>query len=120
MRRAAFSETPICAASSMAETPLFERAISQPAWNHFLRDTFDPCIAVPAVTENWWEHLVHCHMRFRSATGEHLAFPHFGQAQPPGHLTSISLRSQLRSSGYLVRRAWRLPILPFSDRKSVV
>ena len=52
MRRAVFSDTPTCAASPMAETPLFERATSHTAWNQRLRRTFEPCMAVPAVTEN--------------------------------------------------------------------
>lgn len=114
MKPAVTSETPICAASSIAETPLFERATSHMAWNQRLRCTFELCMHVPAVTENWWEHLVHCQMRFLSATGEQRALPHLGQAQPPGHLTSMIRLSQLLSSGYLVSIACRLPILPFS------
>lgn len=114
MNLAVFSDTPTWAASSIADTPRFERATSHIAWNQRLRCTFDPCMAVPAVTENWREHLVHCQTRLRPATGEQRALPHPGQAQPPGHLTSISRLSQLRSSGYFVSIAWRLPIRPFS------
>lgn len=98
----------------MAETPRFERATSHIAWNQRLRWTFEPCMAVPAVTENCREHLVHCHTRLRSATGEHVRHPHPGHSHPPGHLTSMRRRSQLLSSGYFVSIACRLPILPFS------
>lgn len=114
MKVAVFSETPTWAASSRADTPLFDLASSHMAWNQRRRCTLECCMAVPTVTENWWEHLVHCQMRLRCATGEHVAHPHLGHSQPSGHLTSISRLSQLLSSGYLVSRAWRLPILPFS------
>ena len=114
MKVAVFSETPTWAASSRADTPLFDLASSHMAWNQRRRCTLECRVAVPTVTENWWEHLVHCQMRLRCATGEHVAHPHLGHSQPSGHLTSISRLSQLLSSGYLVSRAWRLPILPFS------
>lgn len=116
MKPAVTSETPTWAASSIAETPRFERATSHIAWNQHLRRTFECCMQVPAVTENWREHLVHCHVRLRPATGEHRALPHSGQAQPSGHLTSMILLSQLRSSGYLASISCRLPITPFSAR----
>ena len=73
-------------------------------------------MAVPAVTENWCEQRVHCQILFLSATGEQAPLPHIGHAQPPGHRTSMSRLSQLRSSGYFVSIAWRLPICPFSAR----
>lgn len=114
MKPAVTSETPTWAASSIAETPRFERATSQIAWNQRLRRTFECCMQVPAVTENWCEHLVHCQVLFLSATGEHDLFPHLGQTQPPGHLTSMIRLSQLRSSGYFASIACRLPIFPFS------
>lgn len=91
-----------------------ERATSQIAWNQRLRWTLEPCMQVPAVTENWWEHLVHCQVRFLPATGEHVVPPHSGQTQPCGHLSSMIRLSQLLSSGYLLCRACRLPIAPFS------
>ena len=114
MKVAVFSETPTWAASSRADTPLFDLASSHMAWNQRRRCTLECRVAVPTVTENWWEHLVHCQMRLRCATGEHVAHPHLGHSQPSGHLTSISRLSQLLSSGYLVSKAWRLPILPIS------
>ena len=64
------------------------------AWNRRRGRTSECRVAVPVVTKRWWEHLSHSH--------------------PSGHLTSISRLSQLLSSGYLVSRAWRLPILPIS------
>ena len=84
------------------------------AWNQ-RRGRASGCrVAVPTAAERWWEHLARRRMRLRLATGEHVTHPHLGHTQPSGHLTSISRLSQLLSSGYLVSRAWRLPILPFS------
>ena len=114
MKVAVFSETPTWAASPGADTPLFDLASSHMAWNQRRRCTLECRVAVPAVTENWWEHLVHCQVRLRPATGEHVAHPHLSHSHPSGHLTSISRLSQLLSSGYLVSRARGLPILPIS------
>ena len=99
MKVAVFSETPTWAASPGADTPLFDLASSHMAWNQRRRCTLECRVAVPTVTENWWEHLVHCQMRLRCATGEHVAHPHLGHSQPSGHLTSISRLSQLHRPG---------------------
>ena len=79
MKVAVFSETPTWAASSRADTPLFDLASSHMAWNQRRRRALECRVAVPTVTENWWEHL--------------------GHSQPSGHLTSISRLSQLHRPG---------------------
>jgi hypothetical protein len=93
------------------------RRIAKKSFCH-LAGHIGEALFVPGVVtkENWREHLVHCHVRLRPATGEHRALPHSGQAQPSGHLTSMILLSQLRSSGYLASISCRLPITPFSAR----
>ena len=113
-RVAVFSETPTWAASPGADTPLFDLASSHMAWNQRRRRASGCRVAVPAAAERWRGHLVRRQVRLRPATGEHVAHPHLSHSHPSGHLTSISRLSQLLSSGYLVSRAWRLPILPFS------
>ena len=69
MKVAVFSETPTWAASSRADTPLFDLASSHMAWNQRRRRASGCRVAVPAVTERWWEHLVRRQVRLRPATG---------------------------------------------------
>ena len=69
MKVAVFSETPTWAASPGADTPLFDLASSHMAWNQRRRCTLECRVAVPAVTERWWEHLARRQVRLRPATG---------------------------------------------------
>ena len=94
--------------------PAFWLDMSQIATNHFLSSRWVPSIIVPAVTLNWREHLVHCHLWACPCTLEQVRFPHAGQTKPPGCLSSRSLLSHDSSSGYLSRSSIRVPLLSHS------
>ena len=64
------------------------------AWNRRCGRTLECRVAVPVVTKRWRGHLSHSH--------------------PSGHLTPRQPPLAAPSPGYLVSRAWRLPILPIS------
>jgi hypothetical protein len=94
--------------------PAFWLDMSQIATNHFLSSRWVPSIIVPAVTLNWREHFVHCHLWACPCTLEQVRFPHAGQTKPPGCLSSRSLLSHGSSSGYLSRNSRSVPLLSHS------
>jgi hypothetical protein len=53
---------PIWRCRAHAPMPAFWLDMSHMATNHFLSGRRVPSIIVPAVTGNWREHLVHCHL----------------------------------------------------------
>lgn len=94
--------------------PAFWLDMSHMATDHFLSGRRVPSIIVPAVTENWREHLVHCRLCAWPCTLEQVRFPHAGQTKPPGCLSSRSLLSHGSSSGYLSRSSRSVPLLSHS------
>jgi hypothetical protein len=94
--------------------PAFWLDMSQIATNHFLSSRWVPSIIVPAVTLNWREHFVHCHLWACPCTLEQVRFPHAGQTKPPGCFSSRSLLSHDSSSGYLSRNSRSVPLLSHS------
>jgi hypothetical protein len=84
---------PIWRCREHALMPAFWLDMSHMAANHFLSGRWVPSIIVPAVTESWREHLVHCHLCAWPCTLEQDALPQAGQTKPPGCFSSRSLLS---------------------------
>ena len=86
---------PIWRCRAHALMPAFWLDMSHMATNHFLSSRRVPSIIVPAVTLNWREHFVHCHLWACPCTLEQVRFPHAGQTKPPGCFSPRSLLSHV-------------------------
>lgn len=108
-RPAVLQLQPVCLCRAHALAPAFWTDMSQIATKRFLSSRWVPSIIVPAVTESWCGHLVHCHLCACPCTLEQVALPQTGHANPPGCLSSRSLLSHGSSSGNRSRRSISVP-----------
>lgn len=119
MRPTLRSLQPTMRCSCAAESPRLSFAQSQMARNQSLSGRCVRSIMVPAVTLNWREHLVHCHLCARPLTLGQVGQPHLGQTKPPGNSSSSSLLSHDSSSGYSSMKPMSVPLAPNSALASL-
>lgn len=112
MRPALRSLQPTMRCSCAAESPRLSFAQSQMARNQSLGGRCVRPVMVPAVTPDWREHLVHCHLCARPLTLGQVGQPHLGQTKPPGDGPSGSLLSHDSSSGHSSMKPMSVPLAP--------
>jgi len=119
IRSALRSLQPTMRCSCAAESPRLSFAQSHMARNQARSGRWVRSIMVPAVTLNWCEHLVHCHLCARPLTLEQVVQPHLGQTKPPGKASPSSLLSHDPSSGYRSMKPMSVPLDPSSALASL-
>ena len=87
--------------------PLEWVAMRCAAQNHMVKDSFERCITVPAVTDVWRPQPRHSYVCARLFSRAARPPPQAGQTKPSGQRRSNRKVAQLVSSGKLVRNSFR-------------